>query len=109
MQSNNKTILEIKKKVKVMGNKAQYKVPKDKAFEAIDGSEIRDLITLADTLESMSDDSYYYHVEAQRNDFSNWVRDCLGETELATKMECSDNREQVVIHILRFVIAALKH
>ncbi|MCF7862297.1 DUF5752 family protein [Candidatus Woesearchaeota archaeon] len=87
--------------------KALKKVEAEKRFEAIDGSVITDLITLAETLEDMSDDSYYYHVQAHKNDFSTWVRECLELPELAEQMENSDTREGVVIKVLKFVIKEL--
>jgi hypothetical protein len=87
--------------------KALRKVDLEKRFEAIDGSIITDLISLAETLEDMSDDSYYYHVQAHKNDFSIWVRECLDLPELAEQMENSDTREGIVIKILKFIIKEL--
>jgi len=44
-------------------------------FRLIDGSEIKSLRDLADSLANMSDDAFYYHVDENKNDFGNWVRD----------------------------------
>lgn len=37
---------------------------------------------LADDLATMTDESFAYHVNAEKNDFVNWVRDIIGDKKL---------------------------
>jgi len=62
------------------------KVSGDKVFFVIDGTTISSLKELVDSFGMMSDDVFYYHVTADRNDFANWVRDILKLEDLADKL-----------------------
>ena len=77
-------------------------------FKVIDGSEIKNLLELADSLEKMSDDAFYFHVNSQRNDFSNWIRDVFHEDGLADSVAKKGGRLEASICILKFIIEKLK-
>jgi hypothetical protein len=70
------------------------KAPNDKLFWSNDGRVITDLRDLVDALGNMSDQNFAYHSNAIKKDFSNWVRDVLGDVKLADNLEKSDNREE---------------
>jgi len=72
------------------------KVPEDKAFWCHDGAVLRDMRELKEALAAMSDQTYAYHSNAIKNDFSHWVRDIIGDDKLANDMESAASREEAV-------------
>jgi len=58
-------------------------VPADKVFYVFEGGHINSIYQLADTLSSISAKSFNHHVSSLRNDFANWVRDVIQDSELA--------------------------
>jgi len=76
-------------------------------FKLIDGSELKNLLELADALDKMSDDVFYYHINEQKNDFSNWIRDVFKEKELADNIVKRNSRIETEKVILRFLVNKL--
>jgi hypothetical protein len=106
---------EKKKKSTLTKNKKNKKTKKilknvkpEFYFKLIDGSEIKNLLELADALDRMTDDVFYYHVNEQRNDFSNWVRDVFNEKDLAESIEKLNNKLETEISVLKFLVNKLK-
>lgn len=102
----------VKKTVKKMAKKPAKKVSKkptkkyvkakgDQRFFLVDGTVISNLFELADALDMMGHEMFYHHVDGDRNDFSNWVRDILKEAELADKLLEETTPERCQIRILR--------
>jgi hypothetical protein len=93
------------------GKKAVSKLLKDVkddvCFCVIDGSTVKNIIELVDTLDRMSDDSYYYHVTNDKNDFSNWIREVFKEETLANEIAKIHNRLETEVAILRYLIKGL--
>ena len=58
----------------------------DKRFFCQDGRIIQNLSELADCLNHMTEQVYHYHVTSDNNDFSNWIRDVLGDEKLASEL-----------------------
>jgi hypothetical protein len=79
----------------------------EKAFNCIDGSRIKSLLELADSLGDMSDDSYYYHVVGERNDFARWVREVFNEEALAGSIQRTGNRNEAQAKVLRHIIGRI--
>jgi hypothetical protein len=79
------------KKAKVASSSAKGKKSKrvlakaqgSQCFWVNEGPILSDLMELARALESMSKETYAYHVHDARNDFADWVEFVLGDTELA--------------------------
>jgi hypothetical protein len=69
-------------------------VPDDKRFWANDGRTIKNLEELSTSLNDMSAGTYQYHRDGGRNDFSKWVRDVVGDAQLADELAKVDSREQ---------------
>ena len=84
-----------------MTKKKYVKAKGEHCFFLIDGSTISDLHGLADALDMMSHDVFYYHVDGDRNDFANWVRAILKEAELADKLLEESTPERCQIAVLR--------
>ena len=72
----------------------------DAAFWLCHGTIIRNIYELANTIEAVSDLAFRYHVndDNQKNDFAKWVREALGDNQLAEKLEkIRDKRDYVEI------------
>lgn len=67
-------------------------VPDDKQFWCNDGRTLKNLAELEAALEEMSDDTFRYHATESKNDFSNWVRDVIGDEQLARDLLKSVSR-----------------
>lgn len=61
-------------------------VPDDKVFWLCDGRILRNLHELADALENMSNDVFEHHVNKEKNDFSSWINDVIGDKKLANDL-----------------------
>ena len=104
------------KKQKKAHNKGKKSGPKEGTientkpefyFKLIDGSETKNLQELAEAFHYMSDDVFYYHVNDQKNDFSNWVRDVFKQEKLADIVLKSNSRLEAETNILRFLVKEL--
>jgi len=69
-------------------------VAADEVFWCHDGRVIKNLDELGVALREMSDDTFRYHVTADRNDFSKWVEDVIGDHELSAKLRNCSTRSQ---------------
>ncbi len=69
-------------------------VPEDKNFWVSGGRTLRNLADLQSALKQMSDETYSYHVNEEKCDFSTWVRDVVGDGELADDLENATTRAQ---------------
>ena len=67
-------------------------VPEDKQFYANDGRMLKNLSELSIALAEMSDETFSYHSNATKTDFSNWVKDVIGEEKLAQDLQKSASR-----------------
>jgi len=74
--------------------KSLVRVPEEYAFRCHDGSIFRDLKELADGLFTMSDEVFVYHVNSDRNDFSNWVKNVLKDEKLANDLATTSVKMQ---------------
>ena len=62
-------------------------VAQDKAFWRHDGGVVKNLDELAAALRAMSEETFRYHATVDKNDFSNWVRDVIGDATLANQLQ----------------------
>lgn len=65
---------------------------------------LRNLKDLAESLRNMSDDTFTHHVNAEKNDFANWVTEILQDSRLASELKRAKSR----ITSLKKVEARLK-
>lgn len=61
-------------------------VPEDKAFWCHDGRVVKSLAELAEAFREMSDETFEYHLNSEKNDFGTWVRDVIGDVTLAGQL-----------------------
>lgn len=81
-------------KLKQESQKFIAKVPEENVFWCHDGRILRDMKELGEALAAMSDETFAYHSNAEKKDFSNWVRDVIGDTVLDRELENITDRNQ---------------
>ncbi len=69
-------------------------VPEEKLFWCNDGRIFKNMRELNDGLASMTEATFSYHVNKEKNDFANWVRDVIKDGELAKNISKATNRVQ---------------
>jgi len=69
-------------------------VPKEYAFRCHDGLILQSMKQLGSALNSMTDETYVFHANTKKNDFSNWVRDIIKDGILANDLQKATNRAQ---------------
>ena len=69
-------------------------VPDEKRFWCRDGKLVKNLGELGRALNDMGDETFQYHSGEGRNDFSNWVRDVVGDEKLANDLSKAKSRIQ---------------
>jgi hypothetical protein len=72
------------------------KVPTEYVFWCHDGSMFSDLYELAEGLKTMSDETFTYHSNLEKHDFSNWIRDIIGNSELADALMMVTSRPEAI-------------
>ena len=58
-------------------------VPEEKKFWCSDGKLFKNLAELGVGLNEMSEETFRYHANAYKADYSNWVKDVIGDEALA--------------------------
>lgn len=69
-------------------------------FWLMDGTIIKNLNELYETMQRISDDVFRYHVNEQKNDFYNWVKDVHQDKKLAESLLKAKTREEMANCIL---------
>ena len=85
-------------------------VPVEYAFWCNDGRIIKSMRELKEALEQMGDAIYVYHANAEKNDFSTWVKDVLVDEKLAWDLSKSTDRSEAAKRVAaRVTFLASKH
>jgi hypothetical protein len=74
-------------------------VPLEKQFWCSDGRILKNLAELENTLGEMSEETFGYHSNEVKSDFSNWVRDVIGDEKLARDLLKSVTRAQAMKNV----------
>lgn len=82
------------------GSKLLAKVPVEYVFWCHDSGIFTDLNELAEGLKTMSDETFAYHHNLEKHDFSNWVRDIIGDAQLADDLARASNRLEAAACII---------
>jgi len=67
-------------------------VPDGKHFWCQDGKVVKNLKGLEEALDDMGDETFHHHAGEGRNDFSNWIRDVVGDNKLANDLNKAKSR-----------------
>ncbi len=76
----------------------------EQCFWTCNGAILKDLKELKDTLKRMDKNTFVYHVNKEKNDFSKWVEEVLGDAELAKKIA----KDKILTAMLKDVETHLK-
>ena len=87
-----------------MGTKLLKNTKPEHYFKLIDGSELKNVLDLANALPTMSDDVFYSHANGGKNDFSNWVRDIYEDHELADRLSKCNGPSETELTVLRHLL-----
>ena len=67
-------------------------VPAEYVFWCYDGRLLRNMKELGDALKTMADETYAFHANTEKNDFSTWVKDIIGDEKMAQNLEEAASR-----------------
>ncbi len=76
-------------------------VPEEYVFRCNDGRVFRNMQDLEQALLTMTDDTYAYHANKEKNDFANWVRDIVKDDKLAKDLVKMTARSQAAKTVTR--------
>ncbi len=100
-----------KKSVKPKSRKAKSNVLKkvrpEFSFMIVNGKNVRDLPALALEIENLDDNMFRHHVNETKNDFANWVREVIGEIELADALMGISTKKDTQLQILRHIVKSI--
>ncbi len=68
-------------------------VAPEQCFWVNNGPVLKNLYELADALPQISDDAYAHHANKEKNDFSKWVNDVIGDNKLANDLLSSRGKD----------------
>ncbi len=85
-------------------NLLKKKLPDEKGFVLNDGNVINSVKDLALYMDNMGDDLFYYHVNDDKNDFSNWLRDVVEEMELAESLMSAKEKHDFQMRLLKHIV-----
>ena len=67
-------------------------VPNEYVFRCHDGHNLQGMKELGNALDSMADETYVFHANTEKNDFTNWVREVIKDDMLAKELQQATNR-----------------
>jgi len=73
----------------------------DKFFILCDGRIINGYLDLAVTLENMDDTIFFYHVNAERNDFATWICDVFADEALGNSLRLCKSRADMLLALYK--------
>ena len=94
--------IEVIIKKKVLGE-----APEEHHFVVADGRKLKNIIELADALETMSEEIFRHHANELKNDFASWVKDVFYDHSLADDISRAKNRLETQIAVLRRLVKEL--
>ncbi len=88
----------------IIRKKILGEAPVEQHFIVADGRKLKNVIELADALETMSEEIFRHHANELKNDFSSWVKDVFYDHSLAEDISRAKNRLETQIAILRRLV-----
>jgi hypothetical protein len=92
--------VKLQTKTDRQNSKLLEKTPPEYVFYCHDGVIFSDTNELAAGLATMSDETFAYHSNSEKQDFSNWVRDVIGDNKLANDLARATSREQATEYVV---------
>jgi hypothetical protein len=104
-QKKGKKAIKAPSAKKVSAKKEQKHIKPENYFILCTGGIIKNVKELALTIDYLSDEEFRHHVNDERNDFSNWLRDVFKEEILADALASSCDRKDCQIMLLKHLLA----
>ena len=89
---------------KSVAEKRLSDVSHEKQFWCHDGHYLKNLQELEAALEQMTEETFRYHVNETKSDFSNWVRDVIGDDKLSRDLRKSATRAQAAKSVAKRIV-----
>lgn len=67
----------------------------NKGFFLYNGGRLGSLSELLNTLENIQEYQFSYHVNEEKNDFANWIRDVFGDIFLARRVAKAKSKKEL--------------
>ena len=83
------------------------RVNPDNYFKVANGTIIKSLMELDNSLENMGEETFRYHVNDYRNDFTTWIRDTIKDEELANQLLLTKDKSRTQVLVLRKIVQIL--
>lgn len=77
-------------------NESSEIIKSEEYFRLSNGRIIKNMYELLNALESMNDDTFNFHVNENKNDFGNWIRDIFKDEKLSKSIFESKTREDIM-------------
>ncbi len=74
--------------------KMMARVPKEYVFRCSDGRNLKNMQELETALNTMAAETFSYHSNGDKSDFSNWVREIIQDQKLARDLSKADSQSQ---------------
>ena len=71
-------------------------VAPEQCFWVNNGPILKNIEELADYLPEIPNEAFQHHVNSEKNDFSNWIKEIIGDGKLANEILSSKNKESIV-------------
>ena len=68
----------------------------EQCFWVNNGPILKNLGELANALPEMNNDIFHHHVNNEKNDFSSWIRDIIGDQVLANDLLSSKSKDSAL-------------
>ena len=91
----------------IIRKKVLGEAPEEHHFVVADGRKLKNIIELADALETMSEEIFRHHANELKNDFASWVKDVFYDHSLAEDISRAKNRLEAQIAVLRRLVKEL--
>ena len=91
----------------IIRKKILGEAPEEHHFVVADGRKLKNIIELADALETMTEEIFRHHANEAKNDFSTWIKDVFYDHSLAEDISRAKNRLETQIAVLRRLIKEL--
>jgi len=77
-------------------------------FYFYNGDSAGSLDEFLDKLKSIDKDCFLHHVNEEKNDFSNWINDCVGDNALAKRIRRLKDKDKIISVVDRVVNSPTK-
>ena len=93
---------------KSVAEKRLSNISPEEQFWCHDGRYLKNLQELEAALEQMAEETFRYHANETKSDFSNWVRDVIGDEKFSRDLQKSTTRTQAAKCVAERIVSLMK-